>query len=213
MKHLFTIIFLSLLSCTLRAQPDYHRPPGMPEDTLVAFDDFKPAQETATLRTLLGIHSFRWMLQIPKDARTVLVTLSEFDTRTQQSKEIARFAFDPVPPNPSKRVDRPTFFPISLTLLPLDTKADDPWQTSRSFLGLLEVPDLNVAIRRSYPNPFRAYSGGLSIFNTTRIATALEQKPGMWDGFGKTFDIMARGERDQFILRVSFSASSELSAQ
>ena len=207
MKRLLTIAPLLFLSSFLWAQPDYHRPPGMPEDELVAFDDFKPAADTPSLRALLGINLFRWMLQVPKDARTVAITLSEFDTQTQQTKEIARFAFDPVPRDPSKREDRSTFFPISLTLLPEDTKADEPWKTSWSFLALLESPDTNVVFRRSYPNPFRGYTGGLSTFNTTRIATPIPKKAGMWDGFGTAFDIMASGDDDSRVLRVSFSTS------
>lgn len=181
----------------------------MPEDTLVAFDGFQRDQEKETLKNLLSIQSFRWMLQIPKDARTVSIILSSFDTQTQKSKEIARFGFDPVPADPSKRESRPLFFPIHLTLLPEETKADQPWNTSRRFVGLLEAPDLDLVIRRSCPNPFRTYPGP-SIFLTTRIAVPLEVKPGMWDGFGKAFDIMTAGKEDRLILRASFASSPEL---
>lgn len=207
MKHLLSTALLLLSLGSLCAGANYHRPPGMPENTLVVFDDFKRSPETATLETLLGIHSFQWMLQIPKDARTVLIILSKVDTRTQQSEEIARFAFGPVPGDPAKRENRPTFFPVRLTLLPEDTKADEPWRTSRSFLALFEAPDLGLTLRRSHPNPFRSHTEGLSIFRTTRIATPLERKPGMWDGFGTAFDMMASGVGDRFILRASFRTS------
>jgi hypothetical protein len=207
MKNLLAIATIFICVSTLPAETSYHRPPGMPQDELVAFDNFKADQETATIAALLGVRSFRWMLQIPEDAQGVAVTISEIDTDSQKEDEIARMAFNPIPVDPSKREDRSTFFPVILTIMPDDTKSDEPWKTSWSFLGILEIPDLNILIRRSYPNPFRRTTGSVSFFNTTRIATPIERKPGMWDGFGTSFDIMARGDGDRYVLRVAFSAS------
>ena len=210
MKTLLLITALSFCAATLSAQRPYHRPPGMPDNELVAFDDFKPSQETATLRSLLSIYSFRWMLQIPDHARSATVTISEYDTQSKTAKEVARFTFDTLPADPSRRDDRPKFFPVILTMMPDESTSDEPWRTSWSFLGLFEAPDLNVTIRRSYPNPFRQASGGLSIFNTTRIASPLPKKAGMWDGFGTAFDIMASGENDRYVMRISFITSTTL---
>ena len=179
----------------------------MPENQLVAFDDYKAPQETATLHALFAITSYRWMLQIPEDTRSVTATISEIDTQSEKVREVALLTFDAFPADPSKRENRPRFFPITLALMPEDTNSDEPWRTSRRFIALLEVPDLNIAIRRSCANPLQRSNGTLSIFRTTRLATPIVRKPGMWDGFGTAFDIMAHGEGARYLLRVTFSTS------
>lgn len=180
----------------------------MPENQLVAFDDYKPQQaDTATLRELLGIKSFQWMVQIPDSARTLIVDLSLIDTESRSASPVARIPFEPLPADPGKRESRPKFFPLRMTLMPDDSKSDEPWRTSRSLVTLLEVPDLNLSARRICSNPFHRYVGALSTHGTTSIATPLPQKPGMWDGFGTAFDVMASGDKERYVLRVSFSAS------
>lgn len=207
MKRLLSILALCLGASTLSAQQQYHRPPGMPENQLVAFDDYKPQPDTATLRELLGIKSFQWMVQIPDSARFLTVDISWIDTRSQSASAVASLAFDALPADPTKRNSRPKFFPLRMTMMPDDSKSEDPWRTSRSFVVLLEAPDLNTSIRQSYSNPFRRSTGPLSTHYTTQIATPLPKQPGMWDGFGTAFDVMAGGDRGKHVLRVSFSTS------
>lgn len=207
MKCLTILAVFSLGLATLSAQSPYHRPPGMPENELVAFDDYKSPQETATLQALFAIISYRWMLQIPEDARSVTAAISEIDTQSEKVREVARLSFDAFPADPSKRATRARFFPVTLSLMPEDTSSDEPWRTSRRFIALLEVPDLDIALRRSCANPLQRSTGALSIFRTTRLATPIKTRPGMWDGFGTAFDIMAHGEGDRYLLRVTFSTS------
>jgi len=208
MKHLLSILAICSAVTTLSAQQQYHRPPGMPENQLVAFDDYKqPQPDTATLRELLGIKSFQWMVQIPDSARSLVVDMSLIDTGSKSASQVAPIPFEVVPADPAKRESRAKFFPLRITMMPDDSKSEEPWRTSRSFVALLEVPDLNISIRRTCSNPFRGGAGGLWTHSTTAIATPLPKEPGMWDGFGTAFDIMASGDEDNRVLRVSFSTS------
>ncbi len=207
-----TLIALALLSRSVLAEPPYHRPPGMPDDLLVAFDDAESEPDRSIAQDLLGFSTFHWMLQVPSDARTVQVIVKRIDQDGSNEENIAVFSFDPLPPNPSERKDPLTFFPIALTAMPENYFSDNPWIESKRLIIMLTSTDLSMRKRSVSVNPFYKMKVGISSFPATQLVDRLPYEPGRWDGFGTTFRVIAGNNEESPQLHVSFRSFPQLTA-
>lgn len=207
---LLPVLFgVGLLASPAIAQKPYLRPSGMPENALVAFDQYEKPTEAALGHELLATYSFRWMVQVPREAGVATLRLSLVTEKGEEIKELAKLSWHLVPIDPAKRKDRPTFFPVELHLMPDTPVSSDPWRESKRVLAFLKSPDLEFRLREPFTNPFRRNREGIGIMHTSRLAVPVKLAHGGWDGFGTAFDIMEDNQTRER-LRVTFDCSGYL---
>ena len=193
------------MSLSLQASDEYHRPPGMPNNALVAFDDYSTSNSDFAAQVLLGYSSFRWMLQVPKGRTSFSVILEKTSQEDATPVEIMRSNIVFSPSDRSKFSSDSRFFPITLLLMPDQMTSELPWAESKRCVSVLSAPDHSIRSRKVIANPFYGVEQSLTFLNTSRISILYPYEPGMWDGFGTAFDIMQHDLTDNNeLLRVRF---------
>jgi len=212
-KLLFITLPVCLLcSCatTYSDEPKLHRPPGMPENELIAFDDYQKSVNSDDLADALGIVHFNFQVQVPDGTpflRVALHLIEDGKDRDLGSVKLLTEKRD----DSGNVIKGAKQFRVLVMVSPLDTSTADPLRESpklRVFAKEFLTGNGGAAV--SIENPFKKkHTGGVVIHNTTSLVRERKVPPGTWDGFETRFDLFST-DANKCVMRISFETADHL---
>jgi hypothetical protein len=179
----------------------------MPDNELIAFDDYQKAVDGTDLADALGIKHFNFQVQVPDGTSFLRVGLHLIEDG--QDRDVGNVKLWAEKRDDSGNVIKGAKqFRVLVMVSPLDTSTANP---------LIESPKLRVFAKEfltgnsgaaaTIENPFKKkHAGGVMIHNTTRLVRDRKVPPGAWDGFGTRFDLFSTDD-GKCVMRISFEKS------
>ena len=212
-KLLFVTLAVCLLCSDATTYSDelkLHRPPGMPENELIAFDDYQKSVNSDDLADALGIVHFNFQVQVPDGTpflRVALHLIEDGKDRDLGSVKLQTEKRD----DSGNVIKGAKQFRVLVMVSPLDTSTADPLRESpklRVFAKEFLTGNGGAAV--SIENPFKKkHTGGVTIYNTTRLVRERKVPPGTWGGFGTRFDLFST-DADKCVMGISFETADHL---
>lgn len=184
-----------------------YRPPGMPTNELVAFVDPRQSTDSEDLAQALGVMPWNFQIQVPDGIVRLEIILHLIETNSDTDTILGKLLLNIEQTQmDSTGVIKSTpgvkQFRVLVVMCPLDTSTANPMFDSPKYRIFVKefLTDISSAI--IIKNPFKT-EAGVAIYNQPRLVRDRKVPPGVWNGFGTSFDIMDQGNFKRE-LRISF---------
>jgi hypothetical protein len=199
------LLLCLLCLCGAPVRGQLKRPPGMPDNELIAFydDDHRRSLNANDLADALGIMQWSFQIQVPDGTDKLQVALHLIENGSDRILGTVYVRGEKWDSTAGKVVPGSKQFRLLVLLSPVDTSASDPLRESAKLRLFAKEFQSGSRSSEVVDNPLRKHRGSITTFESPRLVRDRKVPSGVWDGFGTRFDLVSSDDEKR-IVRISF---------